>query len=128
MSPTQRSLALLRSQGWCACVVEQAIRTPAGTFRRDAFNFGDILACHPQKGVMLVQTTSRANQAARVGKIRAIPEARVWLQGAGGIEVHGWAKVGPRGKRKLWQPTITPVTLADLEERTEEGIVVSTAE
>ena len=89
MSPTSHSLALLRKNGWIACVVEKWI-DQAG-IRKDAFGFGDILAASPrERRTMLVQTTSLPNVPARVKKIQGIPEAGAWLASGSEIEVHGW--------------------------------------
>jgi hypothetical protein len=52
-------------------------------------------------GVMLVQTTTTANQAARVTKIKGIPEAEGWLRSGGRIQVHGWRQKGGKGGRWL---------------------------
>jgi hypothetical protein len=133
VSPTQRSLAKLRKEGWTACVVEQHIRPPNTKgkkpeadfgFKRDAFGFGDILACNSfilsdEDGVQvlrlnsiaLVQTTTGANLAARITKILAEPRAKVWLVAGGRIIVHGWRKLGKAGKRKLWQCDEREITL-----------------
>lgn len=100
-SPTQRSLAYLRKQGWTVCIVEKWIEQAQK--RVDAFGFGDLLACKPTGEIALVQTTTAANMAARKAKIYAIPQAAVWSQAGGKVILHGWAKRGPRGKRKLWQ-------------------------
>jgi len=61
---------------------------------------GRIVAC---------QATTTANQAARVAKILALESAGAWWKAGGDIQVHGWGKKGLRGKRKLWQLTVTPV-------------------
>ena len=109
VSPTQRSLDKWRKLGYSVCVVEKWVpASPAGfkgpIITRDAFNFGDLLACKVGvNGALLVQTTSGANVSARVQKIRGISEAEVWLAAGNRIVVDGWRKVGPRGKRKLWE-------------------------
>lgn len=109
MTPTQRSLAKLRADGWTVCVVEKWIpATPAGykgrILRSDAFGFGDLLAAKVGvPGSTLVQTTSGSNVAARIAKIKGIAEAGIWMAAGNRIEVHGWRKVGERGKRKLWE-------------------------
>jgi hypothetical protein len=82
--------------------------SPAGfkgpLITRDAFNFGDILACKVGvPGAVLVQTTSGANASARVKKIQAIAEAGMWLAAGNRITVHGWSKKGKAGKRKMWE-------------------------
>lgn len=98
MTPTQRSLAKLRNEGFSACVVEKWI--PHIRQRKDAFGFGDILACKPSYigcgSVLLVQTTTRANATARMNKICATAEAGIWLASGGRIVVHGWQKTKGR--------------------------------
>lgn len=100
MTPTQRSLALLRSEGWTVAVVEKwnsHIR-----IRQDLFGFADLLGFRHGWPVWLIQTTSGSNAAARRTKIQENPHAQEWLRCGHGIELHSWAKRGERGKRKLW--------------------------
>lgn len=85
--------------------------------KRDVWAFGDILAAG-SNGIWLIQTTTRDHQAERLAKIYDIPEARTWLESGGKIAVHGWAQVGPRGVKKTWQVSITPVTLDELSAET----------
>lgn len=68
-----------------------------------------------------VQTTSGSNTSARVKKIMAEPRAELWLRAGNMIEVHGWRKAGPRGKRKTWQCRIEKITLEDLT-KTNQGL------
>lgn len=126
---------------------------PAKMFKRDAFNFGDLL-CYDTKshmitaekwltgckrecitfadmcrnmehyarvkqGIALVQTTSRSNQSERIKKIRDIIEAEEWLR-VGRIFVHGWAKRGPRGGRKVWEVQVTELGTEDENKITAE--------
>ncbi|HLE04791.1 MAG TPA: hypothetical protein VI729_09325 [Anaerolineales bacterium] len=101
MSPTARSLARLREAGYIACVVEKF--NSFSKTRVDAFGFGDILAIHPVwKGAVLVQATTGDNAAKRRQKILALPDALAWLKAGNWILVHGWAKRGGRGERKVW--------------------------
>lgn len=99
-SPTQRTLALLKKEGWTAGIVERWI--PQARKRIDLFGIIDILA---MKGRCLlgVQTTSGSNVAAHITKALAEPRLREWLMTNNIFEIWGWRKVGPRGKRKLWQ-------------------------
>lgn len=103
-SPTSRTLAECRKRGYLACVVEKWI--PQTKRRLDVFGFGDVLAVDPAtKSTLLIQATSTANMSARVKKIMTECEesARTWLSPSSNfIEVWGWAKRGPAGKRKLW--------------------------
>ena len=100
-TPTSRSLEFLRGQGYTAEVVE---RYNSFTRRRNDFlGFADILAFKiGVRGVLAVQTTSGSNASARIEKIRQEPKAGLWLAAGNQIVVHGWAKRGPRGKRKVW--------------------------
>lgn len=94
VSPTQRSLKLLRSDGWNCHVTEKW--NAFARIRQDAFGFGDILAFRNDE-TTLVQTTSLPNVSARIKKILDIPEAHSWANGGGrSIIVHGWAKKGSR--------------------------------
>jgi hypothetical protein len=89
VTPTQRSLAYLREQGYRVAIVERW--NPHARIRQDLFGVLDLLAV--RDGVTLgVQTTSGSNVSARVKKIadaEAVPALRQagWL-----IHVHGWRK------------------------------------
>jgi hypothetical protein len=100
-SPTQRSLKFLREQGYHAAIVEKF--NQFARIRQDVFKFGDLLAMHPEHGIVLVQTTSGSNMAARRTKIAENPLAPAWKAAGGKILLHGWSKQGARGKRKTWQ-------------------------
>lgn len=112
MSPTQRSLAYLRKIGYRAAVVEKW--NPHVGIRQDLFGFADIFAfapVHPLESsklypVVLVQTTTQAHAADRLAKIAENESACAWVRAFGTIEVHGWAKRGPRGKRKTWSVVV----------------------
>ncbi len=100
-SPTQRSLAKLRADGWLCAVTERW--NPYAKIRQDLFNFIDLLAIRNDK-TLAVQTTSGANLAARVEKIKSTPAAALWLESPNrAIVVHGWVKQGARGERKVWK-------------------------
>jgi hypothetical protein len=82
MSPTARSLKLLRDAGWLAGVVESWV--PVANVRRDLFGFGDIIAIHKaEPGVLLVQATTRPNIGARAKKARALATLAIWLRDPG---------------------------------------------
>jgi hypothetical protein len=101
MSPTQRSLKYLRGMGYQCAVVEKF--NSSVKIRQDCMGFGDILACHPNGFIALVQTTSGSNLAARRAKILADPRAHVWKSAGGMIYLHAWRKVGSRGGVKRWR-------------------------
>lgn len=102
MSPTQRTLAHLRKEGYLCQIVEHW--NPYSHTRQDLFGFIDILAIKPNV-ILGVQATSTSNLSARVKKIRSTPASEVWLASGGLIKVMCWSKKGPRGKRKLWTLT-----------------------
>lgn len=120
-TPTQRSLAKLRSEGYIATIVEKWVPSTSAGYKgpiitRDAWNFGDILAAKiGQPGALLVQTTSGSNASTRVKKIRQIAEAGIWMAAGNGIVVHSWAKRGQAGKRKLWNCTVIPIMTVEFE-------------
>lgn len=110
-TPTARSLEWCRAQGCRADVVERwkpIMRDgkfqPYGV-RVDAFGFGDILVCRPDRiGATLVQATSddrTSNSIERLKKIQASEDARVWLLAGNVIEVHAWRRL-LIGKRIRW--------------------------
>jgi hypothetical protein len=101
MTPTQRSLAHLRSLGFTVAITEHW--NQYAHIRQDLFGFGDLLAFRSgQPGSVLVQTTSGANHAARRTKILANPIALDWLKAGNWILLQSWRKGGAAGKRKLW--------------------------
>lgn len=111
MSPTQRSLNKLRSDGWFVAITEKW--NPHVRIRQDIWGFGDLLAFKGDD-VLIVQTTSNSNVSSRVEKIKYIPVADHWLQSATRhIHVHGWAKKGPRGKAKRWMCRIIRLAYDD---------------
>jgi len=106
--PVERSLRWYRKQGWYAYSVSRYV--PQAKRTVDFANFADIIAYSPVLArIVACQATTTGNQAARVAKILALESAGAWWKAGGDIQVHGWAKKGPRGKRKVWQLTVTPV-------------------
>ena len=101
-SPTSRSLQRLREDGWMAQKVEH---WNAFSHRSiDLFSVIDIVAVKQGcLGVLGVQTTTSANLAARREKCRASQALKLWLQCGNSFVLHGWAKYGERGKRKVWK-------------------------
>ena len=90
VSPTQRSLALLRQQGYLCEVVERW--NPWAKVRQDLFGIGDILAIKDRE-TLLVQTTSRSNVNARVKKISESEVLPAILRAGWRIQVHGWGEL-----------------------------------
>ncbi len=99
-SPTQRSKAKLQKDGYLVAITERW--NSFTRIRQDLFGFIDLIALRGNE-TLAVQTTSGANVSARIDKIKSLQAARVWLESPNRkIVVHGWRKVGARGKRKLW--------------------------
>ncbi len=93
---------------------------PVGN-RVDLFGAIDVVAVRslvhgPAGGVLGVQCCSRGDQSKRLAKALATPELRTWLAAGAQFQVWGWAKVGPAGKRKLWEASVRVVTLAEVAE------------
>ena len=99
MSPTARTLAYCRAQGWICGVVEKW--NPHARIRQDLFGFIDIVAVG-NYAITGIQATSTPNMSARVKKIEAEPRSVEWRRAGGRILVIGWSKRGPRGKPKRW--------------------------
>lgn len=100
MSPTQRSLKLLRSEGGMVAITERW--NPHARVRQDLFGFADLLHVIGDT-VIAVQTTTATHMNARIAKIRTLVAYCAWLHlPTRLVEVHGWSKKGPRGKRKVW--------------------------
>ena len=111
--PTQRSLNLLREQGYTVYIVESY--NAYAKVRKDLFGFIDIAAIHPnRKGVLGVQTTTGSNLAARISKAEALPAYRLWLAAGNVVEFHGWRKLKTGKKLRTWQPNILRVDLSGL--------------
>lgn len=114
-TPTERSLGMLRKEGWTVGKTEHwnpHVPRPGGMgVRQDLLGFID-LVCFSGAGVLVVQTTSGSNAAARIAKIREIPAHAAVLASGARIEVHSWRKRGLRGKRKLWSCARMNVELA----------------
>ncbi len=114
-SPTQRSLKYLRDGGWKVAVVEKWVpSSPAGfngpLITRDVWNWGDLLAVHPQHtGAALVQTTTGSNAAARATKARGNADLIAWLAAGNRLILHGWRKLKGR-----WQVAECDIKIEDV--------------
>jgi hypothetical protein len=101
-------MAYLKKKGFKVAIVEKWNQW--AKVRQDLFGIFDLLAIHPDiTGVVGIQVTSGSNMAARRSKIAGSEMAPVWLLGGNTIELHGWRKVGERGKRKVWDVRVEGV-------------------
>ena len=89
MTPTQRSLAYLRDQGYVAEVVERW--NPFARRRIDLFSVIDIV-CLGDGETIGVQTTSASNVSARVKKITASEHLPALRRAGWRLVIHGWRK------------------------------------
>lgn len=116
-SPTQLTLKWLREHGYIADVVERWIGGQGGFGRRrDLFGFVDIVAVSndPETPeIRFIQTTTQSNMMARFEKMKGIPAVATCIRAGCKVEIHGWAKRGARGKRKLWMPRFFCVRVRD---------------
>jgi hypothetical protein len=112
VTPTQRSLAKLRAEGYAVGVVERW--NAHVRIRQDLFGFIDLIAMNDTETVA-IQTTSGSNVAARITKIEESEHAKLWLACPHRrIIVHGWRKVSVKlknGNKALrWQCREVEVT------------------
>lgn len=109
-SPTQRTLKFLRASGHTVAITEHWNKF--AKIRQDLFGFLDLVAMHPDsQGLLGVQTTDGTHHSKRLEKILSIPAAELWLKTGNRLWVLSWAKRGPRGKVKRWEPRIEEVTI-----------------
>jgi hypothetical protein len=104
VSPTQRTLAALRANGWHAEIVERWI--PGANIRKDLWGFADIFCLRNGSCPLAVQCTSASNVAARVKKITESPLLPMVRAANIAIEVWGWRKLKASG----WQPKIVDLS------------------
>lgn len=89
MTPTQRTLAHLRREGYLAAVVERW--NPHARIRQDLFGVIDVLAIRAGE-TLAVQATSGSNVSARVRKIAEAEHLGAIREAGWRFEVHGWRK------------------------------------
>lgn len=108
VSPTQRSLRLLRQEGGCPAIVEKF--NSFIKIRQDAWGFVDIISLNPSKGeITFVQVTTMAHLPEHREKCFANPNLKNLLDAGGVFELHGWRKLkekilnGKKGRREVWK-------------------------
>jgi hypothetical protein len=107
MTPTARTLALLRDRGYLADVAERWL--PRVNVRRDLFGCIDVVAIKAGCAVLGVQATTATNVSHRISKARELPALRTWLACNAQFQVWGWAKRAGR-----WQVRIVELRGDDL--------------
>lgn len=107
MSPTSRTLARLKKLGYDADVVERWI--PRARVRKDVAGCIDVLAYHPELGIVGIQATTATNHAHRRVKAMQEPRLRRWLQARGQFQIWSWSKHG-----RFWTCRTESIQLGDL--------------
>jgi len=112
--PTQKSLELLREQGYTVYITEHW--NAYARVRKDLYSFIDIVGLHPiETGVLGVQTTTSTNMSARVKKAEGLPAYWLWLSCGNDVEFHGWSKLLKKrgGKLRVWKPRVIRVSFKE---------------
>lgn len=97
MTPTQRSISLLKGQGYLVSIVERW--NPFAKIRQDLYGCIDLLAIGNGE-TLAIQVTSKSNMSARIKKIQDNEALPVMLSSGWRVIVHGWGK-GKNGRYEL---------------------------
>lgn len=110
MTPNARTRQMYRDRGLMSEIVERhsPFPKPFGKKHDLLGIFDGVTFSQPIIGW---QATSNAHLADRIAKVRSSEHYQTWLNLGHRIVCVGWAKKGPRGKRKLWAPTEVELTL-----------------
>ena len=112
MSPTQRTLAKLRADGFPLVHVSEKWN-PHVKIRQDAFGFVDVMAFRGNE-VLAVQSTTGDNAMARFHKMKLLPTLWAWLESpTRKVEIHGWRRLVKRVNGKSWQCRIIDVMMRE---------------
>jgi hypothetical protein len=99
LSPTARTLALLRRCRYTADVVERYLHHARR--KRDFLGFADVLAVRRgEPGTLAIQASTLAHVRDRLDRCRSRPELAAWLAAGNRLEVWGWFKRAGRWKVK----------------------------
>lgn len=101
MTPTSRTLKLLREQGYSDVQVVERWNHFA-KIRQDLFKFIDIVGLSPENTIDAIQATDYTNISHRRTKILALPSFLNWKRCGGRVLLIGWKK-NARGR---WEPKI----------------------
>ena len=103
MTPTQRTLARMRNDGYLAAVVEKWIPAKGGGFRLDLFGVADVegkaIPGRQRPGTLYVQSCGDS-WSAHVKKLQTKAEVvAVMIYNGDRIELWSWVLRKPRGER-----------------------------
>lgn len=109
-----RTLQALRQLGYMAAMVER-FNSHGGPFgvRVDLFGLFDIIAVHPDEGIIGVQCFTTAWKEHYSKFCENHEQAYNWLRAGGKIELWGWRKLKVKrgGKAIRWEPRIETINL-----------------
>jgi len=101
-SPCVLSMDLLRDRGYVVGKTEHW--NQYASVRQDLFGIVDIVAFCPRRRLhVYCQTTTRDHLSEHEEKVTGTEPFWWWIQTDGIFLLHGWAKRGDRGRRKLWE-------------------------
>jgi hypothetical protein len=119
LTPTQRTLQILRDRGYLPEVVERW--NSFARIRQDLYQWVDIVAVKAGEPILGVQTTTGPNAAARVEKAMGNPALASWLRAGEPLAVFAWTKhkrklgSGKWSKRPVWDLRELYLSLTDVE-------------
>lgn len=111
MTPTQRTMRELRSQGIKCQVVERW--NHYAKVRQDLFGIIDVVACDKARGVIGVQCCSNLSSHWNKLTIDKAQDSLDWLETPGTfLEIWHWRKVKKvrGGKALVWKPKVLEIT------------------
>ena len=123
VSPTSRTLALLRKKGYATAIVERWLQH-AGPFgmRQDMFGIIDIVAIKPGRtiGVQSCGSAFSNHHAKLLKSLHAI----LWLLAGNELVLVGWRKIKKKrgGKQMIWSPRTHNYSLADFPPENIEAV------
>lgn len=101
MTPKQLTMDKWRKLGFLVADTEKF--NHFAKVRVDLFGFLDVVAVH-QNETIGIQVTTMPHMNERIAKIRSHPNFPLWHRPPyRRTLVEGWAKRGPRGRRKTWE-------------------------
>ena len=102
MSPTQRTLAKLRAEGWLPAVVEKW--NPHARIRQDLYGFIDLVALKDGE-TLAIQACAGSSLSARVKKITDHENLSAVRKAGWTIQVWAWRKL-----KSGWAPKIVDLS------------------
>ena len=102
MTPTERTLKLLRERNWHYAKCE--FWNPWSHIRQDLFGLFDYIALDDRQGVVGVQISSYGDIKKHITKMTANPILQEWTNRGNRALVIGWRQPILEGKKQKWEP------------------------